>query len=100
MKETLATDRERARLTPPQDVARAFGAACTPDFFLFDHVRRLYYRGQFDNSRPGDGRAVTGSDLRHAMESCLHGKPAPTDQWPSLGCSIKWHPEGPPGAFG
>lgn len=76
----------------PQTTARAYGAACTPDFFLFDAARRLAYRGQLDDSRPGNGRPVTGRDLRAALEALLAGQPIPSDQHPSIGCSIKWKP--------
>jgi peroxiredoxin len=73
-----------------QAVARAYDAACTPDFFLFDGDRRLVYRGQFDGSRPGSPQAVTGADMRAAVDAVLSGKPAPQKQLPSIGCSIKW----------
>jgi peroxiredoxin len=73
-----------------QAVARAYKAACTPDFFLFDGNFRLVYRGQFDASRPGNGIAVTGKDLRAAIDLVLAGKPVPTEQRPSIGCNIKW----------
>jgi hypothetical protein len=73
-----------------QTVAHAYKAACTPDFFLFDSDRRLVYRGQFDSSHPGNGIAVTGNDLRAAVDLVLAGKPVPTDQRPSIGCNIKW----------
>lgn len=73
-----------------QAVAKAYRAACTPDFFLFDAERRLVYRGQFDDSRPGNGRPVTGADLRAAVEQTLAGGVPGADQLPSLGCSIKW----------
>lgn len=73
-----------------QEVARAYDAACTPDFYLFDKDRRLVYRGQYDDSRPGNGRPVTGADLRAAIAATLAGKPVPTDQKPSIGCNIKW----------
>jgi len=73
-----------------QAVARAYKAACTPDFFLFDGNLRLVYRGQFDSSRPGNGIPVTGKDMRAAIDQVLAGKPAPTDQRPSIGCNIKW----------
>jgi thiol-disulfide isomerase/thioredoxin len=76
-----------------QDVARAYGAACTPDFFLFDRAQRLVYRGQFDGSRPKNNVPVTGADLRTAFDAVLEGRPAPGDQKPSVGCSIKWKPE-------
>ncbi|MGD0830364.1 MAG: thioredoxin family protein [Terracidiphilus sp.] len=73
-----------------QAVAHAYKAACTPDFFLFDGDFRLVYRGQFDGSRPGNGIAVTGEDLRAAIDTVLAGKPVPADQRPSIGCNIKW----------
>lgn len=73
-----------------QSVARAFTAACTPDFFLFDSFGKLAYRGQFDHSRPGDGTPVTGEDLRRACTLVLDNGPVPEDQVPSLGCNIKW----------
>lgn len=74
----------------PQTVAKAYHAACTPDFFLFDRGRRLVYRGQFDASRPGNGVPVTGKDLRAALDAVLAGKPPSTFQSPSIGCNIKW----------
>lgn len=73
-----------------QSVAAAYKAACTPDFYLFDSNRALVYRGQFDESRPGNGIPVTGSDLRNAVEALLSDKPAPSPQKPSIGCNIKW----------
>lgn len=73
-----------------QDVARAFTAACTPDFFLFDQARRLVYRGQLDDSRPGNGKPVTGKDVRAAIDALLAGQPVSQDQRPSAGCNIKW----------
>ena len=73
-----------------QDVAKAYHAACTPDFFLFDANFKLVYRGQFDASRPGNGIPVTGGDLRAALDNVLAGKPVPADQKPSIGCNIKW----------
>lgn len=74
-----------------QEVARAFGAACTPDFFLYDRHHRLVYRGQFDDSRPGSDTPVTGTDLRAACDAVLAGDtPDPEAQKPSLGCNIKW----------
>lgn len=73
-----------------QEVARAYGAACTPEFFLYDAQRRLRYHGQLDDSRPGNGKPVTGADLRAAIEAMLAGKPAPTPQRAAVGCSIKW----------
>lgn len=80
-----------------QDVARAFGAACTPDLFVFDRDRRLAYRGQFDGSRPRSGTPVTGADLRAAVDALLAGRPASAVQRPSVGCSIKWKPGRAPG---
>jgi peroxiredoxin len=73
-----------------QDVAHAYKAACTPDPYLFDADFRLVYRGQYDDSRPGNGVPVTGKDLRAAIDLVLAGKPVPTDQRPSIGCNIKW----------
>lgn len=73
-----------------QETARAYDATCTPDFFLFDKALRLVYRGQFDGSRPGNGVAVTGQDLRQAIDAVLQGKQVPAEQRPSVGCSIKW----------
>jgi peroxiredoxin len=79
-----------------QDVAKAYHAACTPDFFLFDANRKLVYRGQLDGSRPGNNVPVTGKDLRAALDAVLAGKPIPSDQRPSLGCNIKWKPGNAP----
>ncbi len=73
-----------------QAVAKAYHAACTPDFFLFDAGRKLIYRGQFDGSRPGNETPVTGSDLRAAADAALVGGAVPSDQKPSMGCNIKW----------
>ena len=73
-----------------QAVAHAYQAACTPDIYLFDGDLRLVYRGQYDESRPGNGVPVTGKDLRAAIDLALAGKPVPTDQRPSIGCNIKW----------
>jgi hypothetical protein len=73
-----------------QAVARAYDAACTPDIFLFDAQQKLVYRGQFDDSRPGNGLPVTGRDLRAALDQVLGGKPVSTQQKPSVGCNIKW----------
>lgn len=77
-----------------QAVARAFRAACTPDFFLYDRTHRLVYRGQFDGSRPKAERPVpvTGADLRAALEAVLNGKTPSPEQKPSMGCNIKWKP--------
>lgn len=73
-----------------QDVARAYTAACTPDFFVFGPDRTLVYRGQFDDARPSNAVPVTGADLRAAIEAVLAGSPVSADQRPSLGCDIKW----------
>jgi thiol-disulfide isomerase/thioredoxin len=73
-----------------QEVAKAYAAACTPDFFLFDVDGRLVYRGQLDDSRPKNARPVTGRDLRAALDAVLDGKAPPADQLPSMGCNIKW----------
>ena len=73
-----------------QAAAKAYRAACTPDFFLFDKNQQLVYRGQFDDSRPGNGVPVTGADLRAACDAVLAGKPVPEPQKPSIGCNIKW----------
>ncbi len=78
-----------------QEVAHAYQAACTPDFFVFDAQLRLAYRGRLDESRPGSGVPVTGKDLRAALNAMLAGKPVSEDQQPSLGCSIKWQHEAP-----
>ena len=79
-----------------QAVAKAYHAACTPDLYLFDKDQRLVYRGQFDGSRPGNGIAVTGKDLRAALDAVLAGKPVASDQKPSIGCNIKWKPGNEP----
>jgi len=73
-----------------QEVAKAYTAACTPDFFLFDADRALVYRGQLDDSRPRNGLPVTGKDLRAAIEAVVSGEPVSDDQRASIGCSIKW----------
>jgi len=75
-----------------QAVARAYQAACTPDFFLYDAAQQLVYRGQFDDARPGNGVPVTGQDLRAAIEAVLAGRTPVPEQRPSLGCNIKWKP--------
>jgi peroxiredoxin len=80
-----------------QEVAKAYGAACTPDFFLFDANRRLVYRGQMDDSRPNNGVPVTGESLRAALDAVLSGDPPLTEQHPSMGCSVKWRPGNEPG---
>lgn len=76
-----------------QETARAYGAVCTPDFFLFDENLKLVYRGQMDDSRPGNRKPVTGQDLRKALDAVIQGKAIDFEQKPSLGCSIKWKPE-------
>lgn len=73
-----------------QEVAKAYNAACTPDFYLFDAHLKLAYRGQLDNSRPGNSIPLTGTDLRNAINALLEAKPISTDQRPSIGCNIKW----------
>jgi peroxiredoxin len=73
-----------------QEVARAFDAACTPDFFLFDQEQKLFYRGRMDDSTPGNGRRCTGKDLREAIVAVLAGESPPGNQQPAMGCSIKW----------
>jgi thiol-disulfide isomerase/thioredoxin len=80
-----------------QEVARAYRAACTPDFFLFDADRKLAYRGQLDASRPGNDLPVTGRDLRAALDAVLAGRSVPEPQVPSIGCGIKWKPGNEPG---
>jgi len=80
-----------------QEVAKAYQAVCTPDFFLFGRDRRLAYRGQFDASRPRNGIPVTGADMRAACDTLLSGKPLTREQTPAVGCSIKWKPGQEPG---
>jgi peroxiredoxin len=79
-----------------QEVAKAYKAACTPDFYLFDRNRQLVYRGQLDDSRPGNNKPVTGRDLRAAVQAILAGKPVDGNQRPGIGCSIKWKPGNAP----
>ena len=79
-----------------QQVAKAFHAACTPDLFLYDRTQRLVYRGQFDDSRPGNRAPVTGADLRGAVDAVLAGKTVSPDQKASIGCNIKWKPGNEP----
>ena len=101
----MARERQRAGYPFPylfdetQAVAKAYHAACTPDFFLFDAQRRLVYRGQFDDSRPGNQKPITGRDLRAAVEALLAGQPVSSDQRPSMGCNIKWKPGNAPEYF-
>jgi hypothetical protein len=73
-----------------QDVARAYDAACTPDFYVFDSDLKLVYRGQMDDSRPGNGKPVTGRNIRDALDRILRGEAVGEDQIPSIGCNIKW----------
>ena len=82
-----------------QDVAKAYHAACTPDFFLFDGAHKLVYRGQMDDSRPGNNQPVTGRDLRAAVTKVLSNKAVDAAQKPSIGCNIKWKPGNEPGWF-
>ncbi|MBZ5578762.1 MAG: thioredoxin family protein [Acidobacteriia bacterium] len=82
-----------------QAVAKKYAAACTPDFFVFDAARRLVYRGQLDDSRPGNGKPVTGADLRAAIDAVLAGRAPGADQRPSLGCNIKWKAGNEPAYF-
>ena len=83
-----------------QEVAKAYQAACTPDFFLFDGDFKLVYRGQFDDARPRNDEPVTGKNLRAAADALLAGEPIPEDQKPSLGCNIKWKPGNEPDYYG
>jgi peroxiredoxin len=83
-----------------QCVAKAYRAACTPDFYVFDRARKLVYRGQMDSSRPGAALPVTGQDLCAALDAVLADQPVPADQKPSLGCNIKWKPGNEPDYFG
>ncbi|THU40101.1 thioredoxin family protein [Niastella caeni] len=73
-----------------QEAAKAYQAACTPDFFIYDANLSLAYRGQLDDSRPGNEKPVTGGDIRNALDHLVEGKPVPVDQKPSIGCNIKW----------
>ena len=79
-----------------QEIAKAYTAACTPDFFLFGPGRKLVYRGRFDSSRPNSGIPVTGEDLRSALDAVLADRPVTSRQYPSMGCSIKWKPGNEP----
>ena len=83
-----------------QAVAKAYTAACTPDFFLFDGALKLAYRGQLDDSRPSNGKPVTGKDLRQAIDTILAGQSLSDEQIPSVGCNIKWTPGQAPAYFG
>jgi peroxiredoxin len=103
--EKMKEEARRAGYTFPylfdesQSVARAYRAACTPDFFLFDGARKLVYRGQMDGARSGNDVPVTGKDLRAAVDVVLAGKPVSPNQIPSLGCNIKWKPGNEPDYF-
>jgi peroxiredoxin len=79
-----------------QETAKAYTAACTPDFFLFDGQRKLVYRGQLDDSRPGNGKPLDGRDLRSALDAVLANQPVSQEQQPSIGCNIKWKPGNEP----
>jgi len=83
-----------------QDIAKAYKAACTPDFFLFNEKHELVYRGQFDDARPKNDIKPTGKDLREATEQLLAGEPVPEEQTPSIGCNIKWKKGNEPKYFG
>jgi len=104
--ESLREWAEEFRFTFPlcfdesQSVAKAYTAACTPDPFVFDEKRRLVYRGQLDDSRPGNGKPVTGRDIRAALDATLAGLPVDPVQRPSAGCNIKWKPDNAPAYFG
>ena len=104
--EQMAAEVQRRGYTFPylfdqtQEVAKAYRAACTPDFYVFDRGRKLVYRGQMDSSRPQSGIEVTGEDLRAALDAVLAGQPVPEQQKPSLGCNIKWKPGNEPDYFG
>jgi len=88
-------------LDETQEVAKAFRAACTPDIYLFDGEKKLVYRGQYDDARPGKDTEVTGADLRQALDAVLEGKAIPEDQQkPATGCNIKWKPGNAPDYFG
>jgi peroxiredoxin len=104
--EGMAREAEEGGYTFPylfdetQQVAKAYRAACTPDLFLFDGEGKLVYRGQFDDSRPGNGIPVTGEDLRAAADAVLEGRSVPEEQRSSIGCNIKWKPGNAPDYFG
>lgn len=103
--ERMAEDTEKFGYTfdylydESQEVAKAYGAACTPDFFLFDAEMKLAYRGQFDDSRPDSGIPITGADLRAAADAVLAGNSPTDEQKPSIGCNIKWKEGNAPGYF-
>ncbi len=104
--ELMAEEKANAGYTFPylydesQEVAKAYEAACTPDFYLFDGDQRLVYRGQFDASRPGNDEPINGADLRAAIDALLAGDGPAENQLPSLGCNIKWKAGNAPAYFG
>ena len=104
--EKMALEKKRLNYSFPylvdasQETAKAYRAACTPDFFLFDKAGNLVYRGQFDDSRPGNQIPVTGKDLRHALEAVITNRPQTAEQRPSIGCNIKWKKGNAPDYFG
>ncbi len=104
--ERMAEEARRAEYTFPylydqtQTVAKAYKAACTPDFYVFERDQKLVYRGQFDDSRPGNNLPSTGKDLRSALDAMLSGQPVDHRQKPSIGCNIKWRPGNEPEWFG
>ena len=104
--EKMAEEAKAAGYTFPylydekQEVAKAYRAACTPDFFLFDGAMKLVYRGQLDDSRPGNGIPVTGRDVRGALDAVLAGASPNAEQKPSMGCNIKWKTGNAPDYFG
>ena len=83
-----------------QQVAQSYGAACTPDFFLFNADLKLVYRGQFDSARPGNSEPITGADLSSAVDNLIAGKSISVEQRPSMGCNIKWKPGNEPSYYG
>jgi peroxiredoxin len=104
--EKMKEEKESAGYTFPylydesQEVARAYRAACTPDFYVFDGDRKLVYRGQLDDGRPGNEIPPDGKDLKAAVEAVLAGRPVPAEQKPSIGCNIKWKAGNEPDYFG
>ncbi len=102
----MAEERKNVGYTFPylfdesQEVAKDYQAACTPDFFLFDADQKLVYRGQFDDSRPNNGKPVSGADLRRATDTLFAGQTLTGEQRPSVGCNIKWKPGNEPSYFG
>lgn len=104
--EKMAEDKEKFGYPFPylmdesQETAKAYRAACTPDFYVFDKDRRLAYRGQFDDSRPGNEKPITGRDIRTALDAVLEGRSVEGNQVASMGCNIKWKPGNQPDYFG